>query len=190
MTIDLSLAVSIVAVLFALLSWLEARKMGNLTAMAIRRQSYEKTETLPSIEALSVVAVNGKHRAKLIVFNQRDTPFRVNCVKCFRYAPKERNLANWLRSKIGPFDWDYQYEKSHWNPKGTLDDDEHYAEVALPFTFVKETEVLLVTLTDYESSPYQKYKFEVITTQGTASWEGSLPNGRTSLPNEYSRDIS
>lgn len=190
MTIDTSLAISIAAVLFALLSWLEARRMGNLTAIALKRQSYEKVETLPSVEALSVVEVGGKHRAKLIVFNQRETPFRVNCVKCFRHDPKKRNLANWVRSKLGPFDWDYQYEKAYWNPKGTLDDDEHYAEVALPFTFVKETEVLLVTLTGYDKSPYQQYKFEVITTQGTTSWEGSLPNGRSSLPYEHRRNIA
>jgi hypothetical protein len=189
MTIDVSLAVSIAAALFALLSWLEARRMSNLTAIAFKRQSYEKAETLPSVEALNVVEVGGKHRAKLIVFNQRETPFRVNCVKCFRYDPKRRNLLNLVRSKFGPFDWDYKYEKAYWNPKGNLDDDEHFAETALPFTFVKETEVLLVTLRDHDTLPYQQYKFEVITTQGTTSWEGVLPNGKTSLPYDHHRTI-
>jgi hypothetical protein len=190
MTINTSLAVSIAAALFALLSWIETRRMGNLTEIALMRQSYEKVERLPSVEALSVIEVGGKHRAKLIVFNQLETPFRVNCVKCFRYDPKRRNLINWVRSKLGSFDWDYTYEKAYWNPKGTLDDDEHYAEVALPFTFVKETEVLLVTLSDYDKTPYQQYKFEVITTQGTTSWEGVLPNGMTSLPFEHRRHIA
>lgn len=190
MTIDTSFAVSIAAALFALLSWLEARRMGNLTMIALKRQSYEKAATLPSVEALCVVEVNGKHRVKLIIFNQRETPLRINCVKCFRYSPKGRNPANWLRSMFRPFDWDYEYEKAHWNPKGTLDDDEHYAEVSLPFTFVKEAEIVLVTLADYNKSPYQQYKFEVITTQGTTSWEGLLPNGMSSLPYEYRRNIA
>jgi len=139
---------------------------------------------------MCVVAVNGKHRAKLIVFNQRDTPLRVNCVKCFRYSPKRRNLINWVRSGFGSFDLDYEYEKAYWNPKGTLDDDEHYSEVALPFTFVKETEIVLITLADYDKLPYQQYKFEVTTTQGTTSWEGSLPNGMTSLPYEHRCSIA
>ena len=190
MTIDISIAVSIAAALFALLSWLEARRMSNLTALALKQQSYEKAETLPSVEALSVTEVNGKHRAKLIIFNQRETPFRVNCVQCFRYAPKSRNPINWLRSKFGPFDWDYTYEKAYWNPKGSLDDDEHYAEESLQFTLVKESEILLVTLTDYHHFPYQQYKFLVMTSQGDASWAGVLPNGMTSLPYEHRRTIA
>jgi hypothetical protein len=190
MTIDISLAVSIAAAIVALLSWIEARRMSKLTAIALRRQSYEKMETMPSVEALNVVEVGDRYRAKLIVFNQRETPFRVNCVKCFRYEPKSRNPLNWFRSKIGPFDWDYSCEKAFWNPKGSLDDGEHYAEVALPFTLVKEMEILLVTLAAYRAFPYQQYKFEIITSQGTTMWEGVLPNGATSLPYEHRRTIA
>jgi hypothetical protein len=188
MSIDTSVAVSILSAVIALLSWLEARRMSQLTKFAFQRQSYEKAETLPSVEALGIVEVGTKKRAKLMVFNQRETPYRVNCVKCYSYDPKPRNLTNWIRSKLGPFDWDYSYEQAFWNPKGTLDDEEHYAEETLPFTLVKEKEVLLVTLSD--SSPYKKYRFEVITSQGTTSWEGSLPNGKTSLPYEHSRTIA
>ena len=188
MSIDASTAVSILSAVIALFSWLEARRMSQLTKLALKRQSYEKVETLPSVEALGVVTVGTKKRAKLMVFNQRDTPYRVNCVKCYRYNPKPRNLANWVRSKLGPFDWDYSSERAFWNPKGTLDDEEHYAEETLPFTLVKEKEVLLVTLDDF--SPYKQYRFEVITSQGSTSWEGTLPNGKTSLPYEHSRTIA
>ncbi len=190
MTVDASFAISIIATIVAFLSWLEARRMGKLTEIALRRQSYERTETLPSVEALGVIEANGKHRAKLLVFNQRETPFRINCVKCYRFAPKSRNLINWVRSKLGEFDWDYIYEKAYWNPKGTLDDTEHYAEDALQFTYVKETEIILVSLSDHKTNPYQQYKFEVITSQGTTSWEGSLPNGKTSFPYEHRRTIA
>lgn len=188
MSIDLSVAISIVSAVIALLSWLEARRMSQLTKFAFQRQSYEKAETLPSVEPLGVIEIGTKRRAKLMVFNQRETPYRVNCVKCYRYDPKPRNLANWLRSKLGPFDWDYSYEMAFWNPKGTLDDEEHYTEETLPFTLVKEKEVLLVTLSDF--SPHKQYRFEVITSQGTTSWEGTLPNGKTSLPYEHSRTIA
>lgn len=190
MTIDASLVVSILAAIVAVLSWLESRRMTKLTSLALRQQSYERIKTLPSVEALSVVEIGDKHRAKLIIFNERETPFRVNCVKCYRYAPKSRNLMNWLRSKIEPFDWDYSYEKAFWNPKGTLDDDEHYAEETLPFTLVKEREILLVTLPEYREFPWQQYKFEVSTSQGSALWEGTLPNGRNSLPYEHYRTIA
>jgi hypothetical protein len=189
LTIDTSLAISLIATVVALLSWLEARRMSKLTAFAIKRQSYERTETLPSVEALSVVAIDGKHRAKLIVFNQRENPFRINCVKCYVSDPKSRTPINWIRSKFDDFDWDYTYIKAYWNPKGTLDDKEYYAEEALQFTYVKDTAIILVTLSNYESNPYQDYKFEVMTSQGITSWSGSLPNGKTSFPYEHSRTI-
>lgn len=188
MSIDTSVAISIVSAVIALLSLLEARRMSQLTKFAFQRQSYEKIETLPSVEVLGVVKVGEISRAKLIVFNQRETPYRVNCVKCYGYAPKPRNLGNWFRSKLGPFDWDYSYQEAFWNPKGTLDDEEHYTEETLPFTLVKEKEILLITLSD--ASPHKKYRFEVITSQGTTCWEGSLPNGRTSLPYDHSRTIA
>lgn len=192
MKIDASVVVSLIAVIVAALSWLESRRMSKLTTIALERQSYEKAETLPSVEALKVVEVGGKNRAQLIVFNQRDVPFRVNCVKCYRYDPKSRNLKNWMLS-IGVaelFDWNYSREKAFWNPKGSFDDSERYAEETLPFTLVKDKEILLVTLTDYQMFSWQQYKFEVITTQGTAIWEGVLPNGKSSLPHEHHRTIA
>ncbi|WP_152547317.1 hypothetical protein [Delftia sp. RIT313] len=189
MSIDASFAVSIASAIIALLSLLEARRLGQITRLSLRQQSYEKIVTLPSVETLGVVEIAGKTRAKLIVFNERDTPYRVNCVKCYRYDPKPRNLSNWINSFLGPFDWDYSREEgAFWNPKGTLDDDEHYSDKTLPFTLVKEKEILLVTLEDFRS--YRIYRFEVITSQGTARCEGVLPTGRTSLPHEHSRRIS
>lgn len=188
MRIDASVVVSIVSAVIALFSWFEARRMGQLTKLALQRQSYEKVETLPSVEALGVVDVAGKTRARLIVFNERETPYRVNCVKCYRYDPKPRNLSNLVSSLLGPFEWDYSREEVFWNPKGKLDDDEHYLEETLPFALVKDKEVLLVTLKDF--SPYRKYRFEVITSRGTTTCEGALPNGKTSLPHEYSRTIA
>ncbi len=162
--------------------------MYQITKAAFLRQSFEKAETLPSVEALGIVNVSGKTRAKLMVFNQRDTPYRVNCVKCYAYDPKPRNLANWFRSKLGPFDWDYSPQAAVWNPKGTLDDNEHFIEDTLQFTLVKETELLLVTLNDVNQN--RRYRFEVITSQGTTCWEGILPSGRTRLPHDHVRSIA
>lgn len=188
MNIDTGLAISVVSAVAALLSWGEARRMYRITKIVSLRQSFEKVETLPSVEALGTVKVGGKTRAKLMVFNYRDTPYRVNCVKCYAYDPKPRSLANWLRSQFGPFDWDYSYQAAFWNPKGSLDDDEHYIEDTLRFTLVKETELLLVTLKD--TNPDKRYRFEVITSQGTTYWEGILPNHRTLLPHDHIRSIA
>lgn len=188
MNIDAGIAISVIAAVAALLSWFEARRMYQITKSAFLRQSFEKVETLPSVEALGIVKVGGKTRAKLMVFNQRDMPYRVNCVKCYAYDPKPRNLANFFRSHLGPFDWDYSYQAAFWNPKGTLDDDEHYIEDTLRFTLVKETELLLVTLTD--TDPDRRYRFEVITSQGTTCWEGVLPNCRTLLPHDHVRSVA
>lgn len=190
MNVDLNLGVSVVASLAALLSWHQTRRMSNLTEIALKSQSYERVLTLPSVEALNVIEVDGKHRVKLIVFNQREAPIRIYAVRCFRYEPKERNIANWIRSKQGPFDWDYSQEHIFWNPKGTLDDAEHFSDVTLPFTLVRETEILLVTLEKYRQFPYQIYRFEVVTSQGTASCNGPLPKGSTSLPQEYEMTVS
>lgn len=187
MVIDASVVVSILSAVIALLSWLEARRMSQLTKLAFRHQSYEMVTTLPSVEVLGIIEVGTKKRAKLVVFNQRETPYRINCVKCYSYAPKPRNLTNWFRSKLEPFDWDYSHERAFWNPKGTLDDEEHYAEETLPFTLVKDREILLVTLNDFR--PFKKYRFDVVTSQGTTSWEGELSNEKTSLPYEHVRTI-
>lgn len=190
MKIDASVVVSLVAVIVATLSWLESRRMSRLTAIALERQSYAMAETLPSVDVLKVVEVGGKIRAQLIVFNQRDVPFRVNCVKCYRYKPKRWNLKNWVLSPTESFDWNYSRDDAFWNPKGDFDDSERYAEETLPFTLVKDKEILLVTLANHQMFSWQQYKFEVITTQGTAIWEGVLPNGRSSLPHEHHRVIT
>lgn len=161
--------------------------MSKLTKLALQRQSYEWAQTLPSVEALGVVEAGGQTRARLIVFNQRETPYRVNCVKCYRFNPKSRSLSNWFRSKLGPFDWDYSRENTFWNPKGPLDDEERYSQETLPFTLVNDKEILLVTLSNFSTS--NQYRFEVLTSQGTAIWEGILPNEKTALPHEHSRTI-
>jgi len=186
MQVDLSLLVSAVAVFFALLSWLEARRMSRMTKIALRSQLYEKTETLPSIEPLSVVEVNGKARARLIIFNQRETPFRVHCVKCFRYEPK--GIA-WISKVFGPFSWDYIEERAMWNPKGNLDDDEHYSDESLKFTLVKDVEILMVTLPGYKKYSWEIYRIEVFTSHGSTSWRGVMPGDKCSLPIEHMRRI-
>jgi hypothetical protein len=190
MTIEASLAISFAAALFALLSWYESRRMVKLTALALKMQSYDAAITLPSVEAFGVVEVNGKYRAKLIVFNQRSTPLLVNCVQCYRYTPKKWSPLDWLRADPHAVDRHYTREKGYWNPKGCLDDDEHYAEESLPFILVAQKETLLVTLDDFRDSPRRQYRFLVMTSQGQASWEGVLPNGMTSLPLEHRRFIS
>ena len=187
MKIDVGIAISIVSALAALLSLFVSHRMYQITRHALVRQKYEKVETLPSVEGLGIVKVDGKTRAKLLVFNQRDTPYRINCVKCYAYDPKPRNFANLVRSWIRPFDWDYLPLDAFWNPKGNLSDSECHIDEALPFTLVKDTEVLLVTLVD--QNPNQRYRFEVITSQGTTSWEGILPNSRTRLPHNHVRSI-
>lgn len=188
MNIDAGVAISFVSAVAALLSWHHTRRTYQITKSGFLRNSFEKVETLPSVEALGIVKVGEKTRAKLMAFNQRDTPYRINCVKCYIYDPKPRNLTNWFHSKLGAFDWNYSYQSSFWNPKGTLDDDEHYVEDTLRFTLVKETEILLVTLCD--DNPNQRYRFEVITSQGIACWEGILPSDRTLLPHDHARTIT
>jgi hypothetical protein len=190
MTLDASLVVSVAAALFALLSWLESRRMVKLTVLALERQSHDAATTLPCVEALGVVDVNGKHRAKLIVFNQRSTTLLVNCVQCFRYTPKRWTPLDWLRDERRALDRHYTQENGYWNPKGSLDDDEHYAGEALPFTSVADKEILLITLNCFQGSAYQRYRFLVMTSQGDAWWEGVLPNGMTSLPLDHRRVIS
>ena len=138
---------------------------------------------------MGVVDVNGKQRAKLIVFNQRSSPFRIHCVKCFRYDPKERNPKNWMHCKDKNFDWDFTDENAFWNPKGTLDDDEHYAETTPPFTLVRETEIVLVTVNGYATNRHQLYKFEIVTSQGTTVLTGTLPNSSTTLPFAHTREV-
>lgn len=181
MDVDPSVVVSVVSAVVALFSWLEAVRMRRLT-------KYDRAETLLSAEKLGVVEVGGKMRAKLIVFNQREVPYRVNCVKCYQYDPKPHQLLNLARSILGPLIGDYSRVDTFWNPKGALDDEEHYAEETLPFTLVKDKEVILVTLSDF--SPYKRYRFEVITSQGTTTCEGTLSNGKTGLPHEYSRTFT
>lgn len=182
MSIDTSVVVSVVSAVVALLSWLEAGRMRQQLSRA-------RAETLPSVEKLGVVEVGGKTRAKLIVFNQRETPFIVYCVKCYQYDPKPHKLLNLVRRILGPLNGDYSRVDTFWNPKGTLGDEEHFAEESLPFTLVKDKEILLVTLSNF--SPYKRYQFEVITSQGTTTIEGALStNGKTGLPHEHSRTFT
>jgi hypothetical protein len=189
MTIDLNFAASAVAAFAAVQSAFHARRSTKLTELALRNSSYAQIETLPSAEILGVVDVNGKHRAKLIIFNQRSRSFRIHCVKCFRYDPKKRNLKNWMRRKDESFDWNFTEENAFWNPKGTLDDDEHYAETTLPFTLVRDTEIVLVTVNGYATNRHQLYKFKIITSQGITVLTGTLPNSTTTLPTSHTREI-
>jgi hypothetical protein len=188
MNINISLVVSIVSVVIALFSLREARRISRFTKISLQQQSYEAAKTLPALNALGIVKIGGKTRAKLIIFNQRNVPCKVECVKCYSYDPKPRSLSNWIRSQFEPFDWDYSREEGFWNPKGILDDDEYYAGEALPFTLVKDKEILLVTLSDF--TPRKKYKFEVITSQGIATYIGILPSATTSLPHEHFRTLT
>lgn len=188
MELDLSIFISIASAVVALFSLFQSRRMTKLTELALRRQSYETIRSLPSVEEMGFVQVGEKIRAKLIVFNEREAPFRVNCVRCYVYAPKARSLRNWFRSICGPFDWDYTNFDSNWNPKGTLDDQEHYSDVTMPFTLVQKSEILLVTINEFKANV--RYKFEVTTSIGTAIYEGTLSQGKRYLPIRHERTIN
>ncbi|MGY6126064.1 hypothetical protein ACW9YV_11355 [Paraburkholderia strydomiana] len=188
MNIDLNLAAGAISALGALQSAIHARRSTKLAEAALKATSYKNVETLPSAESMGVTEVNGKFRAKIIVFNQSETPFRIHCVKSYVYSPKKRNLSNWLHRNDEDFDWDFAREHTNWNPKGTLDDDEQFAEAALPFTLVRDTETLLVTIQAYATNRHQLYKFVIVTSQGVTSLTTTLNNGNR-LPFDHQREI-
>lgn len=186
MKIDLSIAISLASVVVALLLWQETRRMRLLTRKAFRLQSYEDVTRLPGVGVLGVVETEAGTRVRLIIFNMREMPLRVHCVKCYGQDIKRSGLLHWLLIGTG-LRREFVQEPIFWNPKGDLDDEEHYADQTLPFTRVCEQEVLLVTVKDFH--PYKHYRFEVITSQGTVTWEGQVPESHASLSIDYHNKI-
>jgi hypothetical protein len=192
MAIDINTAVASLAALATAHAAYSARRSAKFSEIALRNISYAEVQTRPSVEVQGIVEVNGVYRAKLIVFNQRETALRIHTVRLFRLNPKSWSLANWLRSKRDvDFDWNYEYEGTIWNPKGTLDDVEYSADDRTwPLTLVSKTEIVLVTLRRYTENPYQKYRFEVVTSQGTTSQECVPSSGRQTLPTDFQMEIT
>ena len=188
MTINLNVLISIIAALIAVFSLIEAKRANRFTRHIIRMQSYEKTRTLPDAEIIKAISVDGITRAQLVIFNNRTEPLRVHCVKTYIYEPKPRTIINWVRSHMYPFDWDYSLiELARWNPKGNLDDKEHFLEDTIQFTMVKEKEFLLVTIP--EISDNSKFKFEVITSQGISTTTGHISYDKRHLSSDFTKTI-
>jgi len=180
-------AIALGAVFISALTWLENRRTNQSAKYSRMIQSYDEVATRPILNAVGTVVVNGKTRMKLIIFNQRETKLKIHSARCYVYAPKPRTIDNWLRSRIKPFDWDFSPEASVWNPKGILDDKEHYADETLPFTLVKEHEFILISMDNFREGG--RYKFEVITSQGIVDWDGRPPSECSTLPYNYSQRI-
>ncbi len=185
-----SIIVAFFSYLAAAKSAKQAAKSTAISEVALKRASYEKVQSLPSIEVIGALKVDNQIRVKLLVFNLRQNPLRVHCVKVLLYQPKPINITNYIKSKMGPFDWDYsKIEDVVWNPKGTLDDREHYLEDAIEFSYVKEKEYLLVTMPSYSEGA--TYKFVVITSIGEC-FISSRPSftGRTMFAIDYNQTIT
>lgn len=188
MTINLSVVISIIAALISVFSLIEVKRANRFTRHIIRMQSYEKARTLPDAEIIKAINIDGITRAQLVIFNNRPEPLRVHCVKTYIYEPKPRTIANWLKSHMYPFDWDYSpIELARWNPQGNLDDREHFVEETIQFTLVKEQEFLLVTIPGFSENA--QYKFEVITSQGTSIPTGRVSSGKRHLPSDFTKTI-
>lgn len=187
--------VSVVSLIVAYLSYRaaaksskEARRSTQLAEIALRRASYEKMQSFQAVEIVGIVIVDSKTRVKLMVFNLRPEPLKIQCVKVYVFDPKARNIKNYILSKLGPFDWDYRnLEDAVWNPKGSLDDAEHYVHEAVEYTYVKEREVVLVTIPEYNQ--YDKYKFEVIASIGTTVITSRVADGKTLFAKDYRQTI-
>ncbi|WP_044412562.1 hypothetical protein [Thiomicrospira microaerophila] len=187
--------VSVVSLIVAYMSYRVAAKSSKqaerstqLADLALRRASYEKVQSLPAVEVIGVVTVDSKTRVKLMVFNLRPEPLKIQCVKVYIFDPKARNIKNYILSKLEPFEWDYRnIEDIVWNPKGSLDDAEHYVHEAMEYTYVKEREVVLVTIPEY--SQYAKYKFEVITSVGATTITSRVADGKTLFAKDYRQTI-
>ncbi|AIA76448.1 hypothetical protein FF32_16880 [Halomonas campaniensis] len=167
----------------------EAERSTQLADLALRRASYEKVQSLPAVEVVGAVTVDSKTRVKLMVFNLRPEPLKIQCVKVYIFDPKARNIKNYILSKLGPLDWNYRnIENIVWNPKGPLDDEEYYVHEAMEYTYVKEKEVVLVTIPEY--SKYAEYKFEVTTSVGTATITSRTADGKTLFAKDYRQTIA
>ena len=185
----ISLAVSYMAYTAAEKSAGHAKRAAQIADIALRRSSYEKVQSLPVVEVVGTVKINNKTRVKLMLFNLRPEPLKIQCVKAYIFEPRARNIKNYILSKLEPFDWDYRkIDNIFWNPQGPLDEEEHYVQEAMEYSYIKERGIVLVTIPEYDK--YAEYKFEVITSVGTASITSRWADGKTLFAIDYRQTIT
>lgn len=178
--------ISILAYLNSRKSRIVAEKSLELSKSAKSIAEIEYLQTIPAIEVIGIVKISGTYRVKLLVSNMRATPFRINSLTVLKRRPKRRNIKNYFYSKIDPkFNWDYEkVEGIFWNPKGDLDDEEHYVQEAGEYVVVKDKEFVLVSIPGF--SEHETYSFQFHTTHGNTSITGHVSeNNRTLFCTEF-----
>lgn len=189
MPLDIGLVPNVIASVIALFALFETKRANRVTREAIRKKTIEELKSLPDADVIRALKVGDIVRVQLVVFNNRTEPLRVHCVKAYRYERKARTLGNWIRSKTAEgFEWNFSLiEDVRWNPKGNLDDREHSKEEAIAFSRVKDQETLLVTVPDFKE--HGRYRFDVITSQGTSSSDGHVSFGNPTFPMNFEKRI-
>ncbi|MEI6894355.1 MAG: hypothetical protein V5789_06920 [Colwellia sp.] len=182
-----SVVVALISVYIAVSSSRSAKKSANeskrssdLAEATYKSISYEKVRSLPALEVLETVEVDGKSRVKLKIYNLRDLAFKIDSVNASIYKPKRKSLVNRVKHWFNEFDWDYEeIDNIVWNPKGNLDNKEYFVKDAAEFSLVKEQEIILITIPDLVLPCYSAYRFQVKTTFGLSEITCNLHGNNT-----------
>lgn len=174
-----SLIISLVALLTARKSMRESINFNSRT----RR---EKILSLPVVEVVQANRIGEKWRLKLLLFNLRKEPLRIECLKVYKYRPIERTLVNRIKRFFEGFDWDYEEIKGvFWNPQGIHNEEERFFHEAIQFTYVEKMETIWATVPSFD--PEETYGFKVITTHGTCFKRDTVPGDRCHFPHDFER---
>jgi len=189
---------SAIAVIISVLVFINHLKTRRLVAESLKiarstkyQLEIEYLKTIPSIDILEVIKVDGSDRVVLLISNMRSVPFRINSLTIHKKNYKKRNIGNYLHSKFDPnFEWDYELVDGYrWNPKGTLDDSEKYVKEAAEFLVVHDKEKILVTIPEFNQ--YMTYRFTINTNHGVVTQASSISKtGQTHFCNEFNQSFS
>lgn len=194
----IQLYLSVFAVIISVLVFINHLKTRKLVAESLKiarstkhQLEIEYLKTIPSIDILEVIEVDGKERVVLLISNMRSVPFRINSLTIHKRNYKKRSIKNYIHSKFDlSFEWDYEPVVGYrWNPKGTLDDSEKYVKEAAEFLVVHDKEKILVTMPEF--SQYITYRFTINTNHGTVTQTSSISKtGQTHFCNEFNQSFS
>lgn len=155
------------------LSYKLAKLNSRIGTYNIKQSSLKELRSIPIIDPIDVVDTQSGPRVKLLVHNLRSDPFYIYSLTVYKPGKRSLTIRNIFKYGRDSFKWNHVVvDHVFWNPKGDLDDEEHYFREAAQFLRVKDSEYLLVSIPEFKE--HLEYHFEIKTNIGNRRSSGSI----------------